>query len=604
MPRKSAAPATSMSQKPSRSARPRAVAALVLAVLALPVLALLGLFSTPGLAGETAPLVQQGPKLTGAAEEVGAGGLGHSVALSAAGDTALVGGPGDSTDAGAAWPFVRSGEAWAAQGGKLTGAMELGEGRLGVAVALSADGDTALVGAPNDDGGIGAVWVYRRSGSSWSEQAKLTGTEAAGDSWFGRSVAISADGNTALIGGFVDHNDVGAAWVFTRSGSTWTQQGPKLTGGEESGAGQFGWSVALAGDGDTALIGGRNDNEGAGGAWVFARSGSTWTQQGPKLTGGEESGLGGFGWSVALSGDGDTALIGGQRDSEQAGAAWVFTRSGATWARQGPKLAAAGEQGAALFGHSVALSEAGDEALIGGPRDHGGFGAAWVYARSGTTWTQRGAKLIANDETVKGGLGWSVALSANGETALTGGLGDNQKAGAAWVFVEHSESSPEPKTNPEPEPLPTTTSTTATPGAQSPSSSGAADGPPPQQGVAAFHASGGQIVLLGRRLPVSGGRARVRLRCTAAAACRGRLSLALRVKAKAAHGSRLATLASAGFAIGAGHTVTVVLKLSAAVRQRLRSGRVLVASLTLRQLAPAPQRTSVYAVKLVAPRRR
>src|SRR4029079_13470514 len=104
----------------------------------------------------------------------------------------------------------------------------------------------------------------------------------------------------------------GAAWVFVRSGSTWTQQGPKLTANDEQGAANLGIRVALAGDGSTALIGGWSDDHGLGAAWVFTRTGSTWTQQGQKLTANDERGAGTFGGGVALSEDGDTALIGGE----------------------------------------------------------------------------------------------------------------------------------------------------------------------------------------------------------------------------------------------------------------------------------------------------
>ncbi|HTU95472.1 MAG TPA: hypothetical protein VMF14_06490, partial [Solirubrobacteraceae bacterium] len=134
------------------------------------------------------------------------------------------------------------------QGGKLTAGGESGPGSVGVSVALSADGNTALVGGDSDNGNNGAAWVFTRSGGTWSQQgAKLTGGGATAGAGFGSSVALSADGNTALIGGDFDGaTGAGAAWVFTRSGSTWTQQGAKLTGpGATSGAG-FGTSVALS----------------------------------------------------------------------------------------------------------------------------------------------------------------------------------------------------------------------------------------------------------------------------------------------------------------------------------------------------------------------
>ncbi len=143
-----------------------------------------------------------------------------------------------------------------------------------------------------------------------------------------------------MVGGYNDNSPVGATWVFARSGKTWTQQEPKLLGAGSSDGG-LGWSVALPADGNTALAGGINDNNGKGAAWVFVHSGSTWTQQGPKLTANDEINhfpCGCFGSSVALSGNGGTALIGGPLDNDGKGAAWVFVRSGSTWTQQGKKL--------------------------------------------------------------------------------------------------------------------------------------------------------------------------------------------------------------------------------------------------------------------------
>jgi hypothetical protein len=381
------------------------------------------------------PFIQQGSKLTGSGE-FGQGLFGWSVALSGDGNTALVGGPNDHA-VGAAWVFTRSGSTWTQQA-KLTGSGESGEGQFGYSVALSGDGNTALIGGNIDNTGVGAAWVFTRSGSTWTQQGeKLTGSGETGKGALGYSVALSGDGNTALVGGYND-NAAGAAWVFTRSGSTWTQQGEKLTGSGEIGEGNFGWSVALSEDGNTALIGGPRDNNFVGAAWVFTRSGSTWTQQGSKLAGGGATGAPTFGSSVALSADGNTALIGGSSDNN-VGAAWVFTRSGSTWTQQGSKLTAkAGEETpGGRFGSSVALSGDGSTALIGGYLDNSNIGAAWVFTRSGSTWTQQGSKLTAKagEETPGGQFGYSVALSGDGNTALVGGNIDNAKVGAAWVFV-------------------------------------------------------------------------------------------------------------------------------------------------------------------------
>ncbi len=433
---------------------------------------------------------QQGPKLTGGEE--GNSQFGVLVALSADGNTALIGGPGDNDDAGAAWVFTRSGGVWSQQGPKLTGTGETGIGGIGgfgVSVALSADGNTALIGAPGDNGGLfgkGAAWVFTRSDGIWTQQGeKLVGDctsscahEGTGEienAWFGYNVALSADGDTALIGGFRDNDWRGAAWVFTRSGSTWTQQGEKLVGDctsscanegtGETGEGMFGTMVALSADGNTALIGAWNDDNvlagnehysGKGAAWVFTRSGSTWTQQGEKLVGDctsscanegtGETGEGKFATSVALSEDGDTAMIGGWDDDGGRGAAWAFTRSGSTWTQQGEKLVGdctgncanegTGETGEGRFGVSVALSADGNTALIGGLDDNSTKGAAWLFTRSGSTWTQQGEKFTGGGEAGEGEFGTNVALSADGGTAMIGAWRDNGGRGAAWVFVD------------------------------------------------------------------------------------------------------------------------------------------------------------------------
>jgi hypothetical protein len=113
--------------------------------------------------------------------------------------------------------------------------------------------------------------------------------------------------------------------VFTRASEKWTQQGPKLTGTGETGRGMFGSAVALSSEATTALIGGPSDNASAGATWVFARSGSTWTQQGSKFTGSGAAGTNiQFGSAEALSSEGNTALVGGPGDRKNTGAAWVF----------------------------------------------------------------------------------------------------------------------------------------------------------------------------------------------------------------------------------------------------------------------------------------
>ena len=112
-----------------------------------------------------------------------------------------------------------------------------------------------------DNSNIGAVWVFVRNGGVWSQQGpKLVGSAQALNSAQGSSVALSADGNTMMVGGRGDNLNQGAVWVFTRSGGVWTQQGAKLIGTGNVGAAQQGWAVALSSDGNTAIVGGLADN--------------------------------------------------------------------------------------------------------------------------------------------------------------------------------------------------------------------------------------------------------------------------------------------------------------------------------------------------------
>jgi hypothetical protein len=381
-----------------------------------------------------AQFTQQGPKLVGTGA-AGPAEQGTSVSLSGDGNTAIVGWQGDNGGAGAAWVYTRSGGVWSEQGPKLVGA---GAGGQGSSVSLSGDGNTAIVGAP------GAAWVYTRSGGLWSQQGpKLVGTGAVDPSWQGISVSLSGDGNTAIVGGPVDNDGVGAAWVFTRSGGVWSQQGPKLVGTGAANPAAQGVSVALSGDGNTAIVGGFED-DGDGAAWVFTRSAGVWSQQGPKLVGTGAAGFAGQGVSVALSGDGNTAIVGGRFDDSNtttgaaAGAAWVFTRSGGMWSQQGPKLVGTGAVGpfSAEQGTSVSLSGDGNTAIVGGDADNTDTGAAWVFTRSGGVWSQQGPKLAGTDALGLAQQGYSVSLSGDGSTAIVGGPLDYSGIGAAWVYTQ------------------------------------------------------------------------------------------------------------------------------------------------------------------------
>jgi hypothetical protein len=360
--------------------------------------------------------------------------FGTSVALS--GDTALVGSPkysGSMPAEGAAYVFTRSSSSWPERR-KLNAPDSLGSDLFGSSVALA--GSTAAIGAPGHPVTVnqtplhGAVYVFEGSGASWTFRQKLTASNVPSADYFGATVAM--DGDTLIAGAYASDN--GSAFVYTRSGSTWTEQ-QQIGASDGAFAHRFGSSVSLSGN--TALVGAVDANGtrlDQGAAYVFTRSGSVWTQQ-QKLLAADGATGDEFGYAVAVSGD--TALVGAYYDSQGAetarGSAYVFTRSGTTWTQR-QKLTASDGAGGDYFGFSVALST--DTALVTAvyhDTTDTNLGAGYVW-RSGTLWGEW-QKLVApgaRDDN----FGWSSALS--GETVLFGAprvdAGDETNRGVAYVF--------------------------------------------------------------------------------------------------------------------------------------------------------------------------
>lgn len=374
--------------------------------------------------------------------------FGSSVAVAA--QTALVGAHGSDVGAtanqGAAYAFIRSGTNWSQQA-KLVDPSGAAGDLFGISVGLAAD--TALVGAPGDDpadiADRGSAQVFTRSGATWAAGERLLATDGAVGDFFGRAVAF--DGETALVGApeddLQDNTNQGSAHAFARDAAAWIAQGP-LSAGQGATDDQFGRAIAVSDD--TALIAAPLDDVGAnvdqGSVFVFVRSGGQWLLQ-ARLLASDGATSDRFGDSVAI--DGDTALVGASIEgSEQGvlkGAAYVFTRSGTTWTQQA-KLEAADLGQSLRFGRSVAVS--GDLALVGAPGYStgtlGAQGAAYVFARSAGAWAQQ-ARLLADDLAFNDQFGWSVAL--DGDTAVVGAWEDDSAAatdeGSVYVFTRGGE---------------------------------------------------------------------------------------------------------------------------------------------------------------------
>lgn len=318
--------------------------------------------------------------------------------------------------------------------GGLVDAQGDSDDQFGSAVAI--DGDTAVVGVPSRDSAgadAGAAFVFFRAAGVWTLQATLIPPGPADGLGFGSSVAISTD--TVVVGATGSYSSLGKAYVYVRSGQTWSAQA--TLGGLDTVTGDsFGAKVAVSAD--TAVVSAPQANTGfgygSGAAYVFTRTGSAWSQQ-QKLLPADLAADDRFGATVAL--DGDSVLIGASLDDTgigvNAGSAYVFTRTGSAWSLQQKLLPATANMGD-LFGAAVALS--GNVAVVGAPGVDSGFwydsGSAFVFERSGTAWSQT-AILAPPSPTNVASYGNAVAVS--GGTAVLGATGGYSASSTpAYVF--------------------------------------------------------------------------------------------------------------------------------------------------------------------------
>ena len=345
------------------------------------------------------------------------------------GDTVVVGAHVEDTGgnaAGAAYVFTRSGTSWSQQA-KIQSSDIQAVDIFGYSVAI--DGDTVVVGARNEDTGgssAGAVYVFTRSGTTWSQQAKLVASDAAENDYM---AVVAIDGDTIVAGAYQKNSNAGAAYIFTRSGTTWSQQA-KLVASDAAAGDFFGFSTAI--DGDDVVVGANRKDTYAGATYVFTRSGTSWSQQ-AKLVASDAQANDEFGNSVAI--DGDTMVAGARYEdtgSSGAGAAYVFTRSGTSWSQQA-KIQSSDIGADDHFGYSVGIE--GDTVVAGANRKDTYTGAAYVFTRSGTTWTQA-KKIQSSDIAASDNFGHSVSISNN--TVVVSALQEDtgaSNAGAAYTFL-------------------------------------------------------------------------------------------------------------------------------------------------------------------------
>jgi hypothetical protein len=358
--------------------------------------------------------------------------FGHAVAIS--GETAVIGAHQEYTTAGfhagAAYVFVRAGTSWSLQA-RLTPSDAAANDEFGCAVSI--DRDTVVVGSQRSEsaGGIdtGAAYVFVRSAGAWTEQQKLVAADGERDDRFGHSVSIHGD--TVVVGAYSDSSSTsslsGSVYVFVRSGSTWTEQQHLTTSDGGSDLALFGSAVSIFED--TLVVGAENEpgpfgEQGVGGAYLFVRSDGTWSEV-QRLAAPDGRTANHFGWSASIFVK--TVVIGAPHGGIP-GRVYVFVRTATAWTLE-QTLPTYGESA----GQSVSIFE--DTVAVGYPSP-GGAPRVYVFVRSGGAWSQQ-QLLAASDGEADDGFGISVAVSQDTLIAGSwlDDIAGELNAGSAYAFV-------------------------------------------------------------------------------------------------------------------------------------------------------------------------
>ena len=384
--------------------------------------------------------------------------FGGSVALSADGTTALIGAARDDTgaceDAGEAYVFTRTAEGWDTDNPvTIPNPDRDAHDLFGDSVAVNADGTTALVSAPPDDTeageGVGTVYVFRRTAEGWNiDNPVIIPNPEPEPAWrFGDAVALSADGTTALVGArywtggpaMTANPNEGIAYLFRRTAEGWDTDTPVALRNPtppSSGDEEFGSAVALNSDGTTALIGAPHANPASfpGEAYLFTRTAEGWNTDNPViiLNPADIAQEAGFGGSVALNGDGTTALVSAL---SRGGEAYLFTRTAEGWDIDNPVAFPVDSSVAVALSTGVALSTDGAAALTGGS----------LFRRTAEGWDTDNPVTLCNpapDEDDE--FGEAVAMNADATTLLVGAPGEwsngDHNAGAAYLYEQETQS--------------------------------------------------------------------------------------------------------------------------------------------------------------------
>ncbi len=306
---------------------------------------------------------------------------------------------------------------------------------FGYSVAVDDDGTRIVVGAPyktvSGSNNNGIVYVYVKSGTSWILEATITQTPLNSSTYFGWSVDIDATGTRIAIGTKNNpsgggYSDSGVVFIFTRSDSSWAQEAKLEASDVESGK-HFGYSVSIDSAGDRVVVGASKSTSTGGvkggAAYIFLRTGVSWAQE-AKIIASDYTSNWSFGYSVAIDDSGVRVIIGSfsrmVSGSNSVGSAYIFLRSGVSWAEEAILTPEAGNVALTInMGHSVSIDSAGDRVVVGAPGSNSNKGYIFIFKRTGVSWAQE--VIFTNVVTTNAPMyGQSVSMSDLGDTVIVG----------------------------------------------------------------------------------------------------------------------------------------------------------------------------------------
>ena len=340
----------------------------------------------------------------------------------------------------------------------ITGQTIGADDRFGSAIAISGDGSTIAVSAPRDDdagGEDGAIYIFKKNSlGQWYQHQK--NTEVTGLDYLGpdSAIAMSRDGSTIVAGSYLTNpggiGDAGAAYIYKLVGGSYVYQ-QEITANDKAVYDHFGRSVAISSDGTTIIVGSNQDDDGAetqGSAYIFDWNGSTWSQT-QKIVQSDTLANSDFGFSVSMSDDGTvTAVSAANHDNPggtavtNGGAVYIFTKSGGTWSQTQKMYASDYTTRADQFlGYNISMAGDGSMVVAGALYNDTtatDSGAAYVFVKSGGVWpVTETQKIVASDGAVSYYGGWSVSTSQNGDRIIYGAPydDDNQtNSGSIYIF--------------------------------------------------------------------------------------------------------------------------------------------------------------------------